>query len=57
AALITWLTEQQLDSAEGVGQLSLEQMDAMVSFSVQVAALTFSNTGPDLPYRHQLDRR
>jgi fructokinase len=57
AALITWLTEQQLDSAEGVGQLSREQIDAMVRFAVQAAALTCSKTGPDLPYRHQLDRR
>jgi fructokinase len=57
AALITWLTEQQLDSAEGVGQLSREQIDAMVRFAVQAAALTCSKTGPDLPYRHQLDCR
>jgi fructokinase len=57
AALITWLTEQQLDSAEGVGQLSREQIDAMVRFAVQAAALTCSKTGPDLPYRHQLGRR
>ena len=57
AALITWLTEQQLDSVEGVGQLSREQIDAMLRFAVQAAALTCSNTGPDLPYRHQLDLR
>jgi fructokinase len=54
AALITWLTEQGLDSVEGVQQLSREQIDAMLRFAVQAAALTCSKTGPDLPYRHQL---
>jgi fructokinase len=54
AALITWLTEQQLDSVEGVQQLSREQIDAMLKFAVQAAALTCSKTGPDLPYRQQL---
>lgn len=54
AALITWLTEQGLDSVEGVRQLSREQIDAMLRFAVQAAALTCSKTGPDLPYRHQL---
>lgn len=54
AALITWLTEQQLDSVEGVQQLGREQIDAMLTFAVQAAALTCSKTGPDLPYRHQL---
>jgi len=54
AALITWLTEQQLDSVDGVQQLSREQIDAMLKFAVQAAALTCSKTGPDLPYREQL---
>jgi fructokinase len=54
AALITWLTEQGLDSVEGVQQLAREQIDAMLKFAVQAAALTCSKTGPDLPYRHQL---
>ncbi|MBK5534405.1 carbohydrate kinase [Pseudomonas sp. TH08] len=54
AALITWLTEQSLDSVEGVQQLTREQIDAMLKFAVQAAALTCSKTGPDLPYRHQL---
>jgi len=57
AALITWLTEQQLDSIEGLKQLGREQIDAMLKFAVQAAALTCSKTGPDLPYRHQLDLR
>lgn len=54
AAVITWLTEQQLDSVEGVQSLSREQVDGMLKFAVQAAALTCSKTGPDLPYRHQL---
>ncbi|RKS27639.1 fructokinase [Pseudomonas sp. WPR_5_2] len=55
AALIAWLTEQQLDSIEGLRQLSREQIDAMVRFAVQAAALTCGKTGPDLPYRNQLE--
>ncbi|MFS2094588.1 carbohydrate kinase [Pseudomonas sp. Pseusp11] len=55
AALITWLTEQQLDSVDGLQQLSKEQIDAMLRFAVSAAALTCSKTGPDLPYRRQLD--
>ncbi len=57
AALIAWLTEQQLDSVEGVKQLGREQIDRMLKFAVQAAALTCSKTGPDLPYRKQLDLR
>jgi fructokinase len=57
AALITWLTEQQLDSVDGVQRLNREQIDAMLKFAVQAAALTCSKTGPDLPYRQQLDLR
>ncbi|TWD52350.1 carbohydrate kinase [Pseudomonas sp. SJZ131] len=57
AALITWLTEQQLDSVDGVQRLTREQIDAMLKFAVQAAALTCSKTGPDLPYRHQLELR
>ncbi|MHC8305697.1 carbohydrate kinase family protein [Pseudomonas sp. PB3P13] len=57
AALITWLTEHELDSIEGVRMLSREQIDRMLRFAVQAAALTCGKTGPDLPYRHQLDLR
>ncbi|MHC8320215.1 carbohydrate kinase family protein [Pseudomonas sp. GB2N2] len=57
AALITWLTEQQLDSVQGVQSLAREQIDGMLKFAVQAAALTCSKSGPDLPYRHQLGLR
>jgi fructokinase len=55
AALIAWLTEQQLDSIDGLQRLTREQINAMLTFAVRAAALTCSKTGPDLPYRHQLD--
>ena len=54
AALIAWLTEQQLDSVEGLQRLSREQIDAMLDFAVSAAALTCGKNGPDLPFRHQL---
>ncbi|MBN2993740.1 carbohydrate kinase [Pseudomonas cedrina subsp. fulgida] len=54
AALIAWLTEQQLDSVEGLQQLGREQIDAMLGFAIRAAALTCTKTGPDLPYRRQL---
>lgn len=54
AALIAWLTEQELDSPQGLGQLTREQTDALLRFAVNAAALTCTRTGPDLPYRHQL---
>ena len=55
AALIAWLTEQQLDSVEELQSLSREQIDAMLGFAIRAAALTCGKTGPDLPYRQQLD--
>ena len=54
AALIAWLTEQQLDSVDGLQNLSREQIDAMLGSAIRDAALTCGKTGPDLPYRHQL---
>ncbi len=54
AALIAWLTEQQLDSVDGLQNLSREQIDSLLNFAIRAAALTCGKTGPDLPYRHQL---
>ena len=54
AALIAWLTEHELDSIEGLQQLSKPQIDALLDFACRAAALTCSKTGPDLPYREQL---
>ena len=55
AALIAWLTEHHLDSVEGLQQLTREQIDAMLGFAIRAAALTCTRTGPDLPYRRQLE--
>jgi fructokinase len=55
AALITWLTEHQLDSVEGLHTLTREQVSEMLAFAMRAAALTCGRTGPDLPYRQQLD--
>ena len=55
AALITWLTEQHLDSVEGLHALNREQVSEMLAFAMRAAALTCGRTGPDLPYRQQLD--
>ena len=55
AALIAWLTEQQLDSVEGLQQLTRAKIDAMLGFAIRAAALTCGKTGPDLPYRQQLE--
>ncbi len=55
AALIAWLTEHRLDSVQGLQQLSRAQIDSMLGFAVRAAALTCTKTGPDLPYRQQLD--
>ncbi|MBI6633791.1 carbohydrate kinase [Pseudomonas paralactis] len=54
AALITWLTEHQLDSVTGLQQLTRAHIDDMLGFAIRAAALTCTKTGPDLPYRHQL---
>ncbi|MCE0460616.1 MULTISPECIES: carbohydrate kinase family protein [Pseudomonas] len=54
AALLTWLGENEMDSAEGLHALTRDQISAMLDFAMRAAALTCSKTGPDLPYRQQL---
>jgi len=54
AALITYLTEHQLDSPSGLEALSREQISQMMQFAVAAAALTCTKVGPDLPYRNEL---
>lgn len=54
AALITYLSEQQLDSPAGLKALTRGQIEQMLQFAVQAAALTCTKVGPDLPYRAQL---
>ncbi|MFW9269301.1 carbohydrate kinase [Pseudomonas sp. D2-30] len=55
AALIAWLTEQRLDDVEGLHSLDAGQIGKMLDFAMRAAALTCAKTGPDLPYRQQLD--
>jgi fructokinase len=54
AALITFLTERQLDDPLSLPTLRKETVDEMLKFAVQAAALTCTKVGPDLPYRDQL---
>lgn len=54
AALITFLTERQLDDPLSLPTLRKDTVDEMLTFAVQAAALTCTKTGPDLPYRNQL---
>lgn len=54
AALITFLTERQLDDPLSLPTLRRETVDEMLKFAVQAAALTCTKVGPDLPYRDQV---
>jgi len=54
AALITFLTERQLDDPMSLPTLRKETLDEMLRFAVKAAALTCTKVGPDLPYREQL---
>jgi fructokinase len=54
AALITFLTERQLDDPLSLPTLRKETIDEMLKFAVRAAALTCTKVGPDLPYRDQL---
>jgi fructokinase len=54
AALITFLTERQLDDPLSLPTLRKDTVDEMLKFAVQAAALTCTRVGPDLPYRDQV---
>lgn len=56
AALITFLSERQLDAPDKLESLSRELIDDMLTFAVAAAALTCTKVGPDLPYRGQLGK-
>lgn len=55
AALLSYLHEQRVQTAAGLAELDREQLEAMLGFAVQAAAITCSRTGPDLPYRYEID--
>ncbi len=54
AALITFLTERQLDDPLSLPTLRKETLAEMLDFAIRAAAVTCTRTGPDLPYRHQV---
>jgi fructokinase len=54
AALITFLTERQLDSPASLPSMTRQTLDEMLRFAVSAAALTCTKVGPDLPYRDQI---
>src|SRR5690606_3053378 len=55
AALLAYLHEQRVHTAAALADLSAAQLEAMLGFAVQAAAITCSRTGPDLPYRYEID--
>ncbi|MGH8419007.1 MAG: carbohydrate kinase family protein [Pseudomonas sp.] len=54
AALITFLTERELDTPASLPTLSRETLTEMLNFAVAAAAVTCTRVGPDLPYRDQV---
>lgn len=54
AALLTFLTERQLDTPKALSELTKDMLDQMLDFATSAAALTCTRVGPDLPYRDQL---
>jgi fructokinase len=54
AALITFLTERELDTPNSLPGLSRDTLTEMLNFAVAAAAVTCTRVGPDLPYRDQV---
>lgn len=54
AALITFLTERELDAPASLPTLSREILTDMLNFAVAAAAVTCTREGPDLPYRDEV---
>lgn len=54
AALITFLTERELDHPSSLTTLSRETLTEMLEFAVAAAAVTCTRVGPDLPYRDEV---
>lgn len=55
AALLSYLHEQHVRNAADLAELRQEQLEALLGFAVRAAAITCSRTGPDLPYRYEID--
>lgn len=54
AALLSYLHMHQFDNAEALKRVGRDQLEAMLTFAVQAAAITCSRRGPDLPYRYEI---
>ncbi len=54
AALITFLTERELDTPASLPTLNRNTLTEMLNFAVAAAAVTCTRVGPDLPYRDQV---
>ena len=54
AALLAFLAEHGFDSPQGLRDMGRQEMDAMLRFAAQAAAITCSRRGPDLPYRSEI---
>ncbi|WP_312480257.1 carbohydrate kinase family protein [Stutzerimonas nitrititolerans] len=55
AALLAYLHEQGVRTAAALAELGRDQLESMLGFAVQAAAITCSRTGPDLPCRYEID--
>jgi len=54
AVLLSYLHTQRLDRAAALAQIERDQLQALLAFAVQAAAITCSRRGPDLPYRYEI---
>lgn len=54
-ALLTWLAENGRLDASSVAALGAHELDVLLRFACQAAALTCSRRGADLPRRHELN--
>lgn len=55
AALLSYLHENGMDSPSSLAKIELGQLEALLGFAVQAAAITCSRRGPELPYRCEID--
>lgn len=54
AALLSYLHAQGMDSADALARIERDQLEALLRFAIQAAAITCSRRGPDLPYQYEI---
>lgn len=54
AALLSYLHENKRDSPSSLAKIERDQLQALLGFAVQAAAITCSRRGPELPYRYEI---